>query len=623
MPQVLVNILPLLTTTKEDDDEDDWTRAMAAGACLELMARDIGDPIIQPVANFVESRIRDPQWQNREAAVMAFGSILDGPETTKLASLVTQAFGELISMLSNDESVKVRETVAWTFTKITETMMGVIPAEMYLSEIVNALVLALKNEGDTHSTRVQSHCCAALETLVSVYAKDEPTSSIPHPTNDMSPFYGPILQELMTLSQRTDNEGNIRTAAYQTICSFVAGSAEATIPIVNQVAEVMLKRQEELIAHVQETDRNNWTDIQINICVVLQTLIHRAPGSVNNPQVATRIITNLFEVLSICGENSSAFEDIFSTVGALAGAMESEFVQFMGAFTPFLYRALGTLVDWQVCQAGVFVTSDIVRALGERIIPYAQQIMEGLLTILKSPAIRRNVKPNAVSAVGDVALATGSSFPPYLQMTMEILSQAGTVEADDSDVAGQDFVWAMREALVDAFVGILNGLKSSRKSLDSCIAGEIVAERSGAAESTGAFQPYVNAIMGFLRQGWDDEDKTDQFCSSSLGLIGDFGDTYKAAVSNDLMQDWIQQAISYGRQRDASRSAKTNASYAQRVSSHFLVLSRHCAYSLRPYGIFRDNASSTSRNFVPKFTCTSPVFPFPARNEFALFSQAW
>lgn len=79
------------------------------------------------------------------------------------------------------------------------------------------------------------------------------------------------------------------------------------------------------------------------------------------------------------------------------------------------------------------------------------------------------------------------------------------------------------------------------------------------------FQRYVSGILGFLKTCLDDPERTDAFCTSSLGLIGDFGDTYKSAIKDDLMQQWIQTAISYGRQRGASKSAKNNAQYAQKV----------------------------------------------------------
>ena len=72
--------------------------------------------------------------------------------------------------------------------------------------------------------------------------------------------------------------------------------------------------------------------------------------------------------------------------------------------------------------------------------------------------------------------------------------------------------------------------------------------------------------MVFLAGCFRDEEKTDSFVTSLLGLIGDFGDTYKTQVRDDLMQEWIQDAIQYGRQRGASKSARNNSQYAQKVS---------------------------------------------------------
>ena len=40
--------------------------------------------------NFIAANIESKQWQNREAAVMAFGSILEGPSPDKLKPCIDQ-----------------------------------------------------------------------------------------------------------------------------------------------------------------------------------------------------------------------------------------------------------------------------------------------------------------------------------------------------------------------------------------------------------------------------------------------------------------------------------------------------------------------------------------------------
>lgn len=77
--------------------------------------------------------------------------------------------------------------------------------------------------------------------------------------------------------------------------------------------------------------------------------------------------------------------------------------------------------------------------------------------------------------------------------------------------------------------------------------------------------------MGFLQNCSADEERTDAFSTSLLGLIGDFADIYKRDVRNELLQEWVQQAIQYGRQRGSSKSARSNAGYAAKVSLRLLA----------------------------------------------------
>lgn len=459
--EVLPVLLELLSQQEEDEDEDEWTKSMAAASCIELLAKNVGDSIVQPVVPFVEAGIRQPDWRHREAAVMAFGSILDGPEPTTLAPLVTQAIGALIGMMSTDPSLQVRDTVAWTLSRIVEIMLDTINPNTHLDNLVQALVLGLQA-----SPRIVNSCCSALGSLVSQFAatgqySDEGMAE----QSRMSQYYQGVLQALVPISERPTNENNSRSAAYQTISVYVASATRDVEPIVQEIFITLLARQEALMSmHSQLVgidDRNNWNDMQINICAVLQSVIHRSPSMV--APHADRMMTNLLQLISSSGKHSGVLEDAFATVGALASALETGFQKYMEAFAPFLFSGLQSFEDWQVGQAAVYVVSDIARAVQGGIAQYSQQIMLHLIEILRTPVINRSVKPTAISAIGEIALAIGDAFVPFLPTTMEILSQAGSTAAQANDIAMIEFVWTMREAIVEAFIGIMNGLRSNRK----------------------------------------------------------------------------------------------------------------------------------------------------------------
>ncbi len=76
--------------------------------------------------------------------------------------------------------------------------------------------------------------------------------------------------------------------------------------------------------------------------------------------------------------------------------------------------------EWQVCQVTVGVLGDVCRAIEEQIAPYTENIMRILLRNLESNDVQRNIKPQILSAFGDMALAIGDRFevclPPCLHM---------------------------------------------------------------------------------------------------------------------------------------------------------------------------------------------------------------
>jgi len=56
--------------------------------------------------------------------------------------------------------------------------------------------------------------------------------------------------------------------------------------------------------------------------------------------------------------------------------------------------------------------------------------MEVLLNNLQSSVLHRNVKPPILSCFGDIALAIGGSFEPFLVTAISVLQQAGAMRAD-------------------------------------------------------------------------------------------------------------------------------------------------------------------------------------------------
>lgn len=76
---MLQNIIKV--TVDDDEEEDDETGVQqSAGVCLQRISLLIGSKVLPPVVEFVSTNILSQTWQHRYAAVIALGTVIEGPE---------------------------------------------------------------------------------------------------------------------------------------------------------------------------------------------------------------------------------------------------------------------------------------------------------------------------------------------------------------------------------------------------------------------------------------------------------------------------------------------------------------------------------------------------------------
>lgn len=195
LPEILPIILQLLTHQEEDAEEDEWNISMAAGTCLSLLARAVGDIIVPPVIPFIESNIKSQDWHQREAAVMAFGSILDGPDPAALETLVNQALPILLPMMQ-DENINVKDTTAWTLGCICDLMASSLKSDEQLHGLISVLVAGIDDK-----PRISANCSWSLMNLVDQlhgYAED----TVSPQTGPLSRYYQMIVACLMRATEK-------------------------------------------------------------------------------------------------------------------------------------------------------------------------------------------------------------------------------------------------------------------------------------------------------------------------------------------------------------------------------------------------------------------------------------
>jgi len=380
---------------KQDEDagDDEYNVSRAAYQALQLYSQCVQGDIIQPVLTFVEENIRSEDWHRRDAAVAAFGAIMDGPDVKVLEPLVKQALPVLVGMM-NDSSVMVKDSTAYALGRICDFCSEAIDPEVHLAPLISCLFNGLAS-----TPKIASSCCWALMNLADRFAGEGGAQ-----TNPLSKHFQDSVKSLLTVTERGDADNQLRTAAYEVLNAFVTNAANDSLPMVATLSDVIIQRLEQTVPMQQQVvsveDRITLEEMQTSLTSVLlvsgtvfssrlpqlyanpfQAIVQRLEAEIK-PQ-ADRIMHVLLQVLSTVPAKSSVPDTVFATVGAVASALEEEFIKYMDSFIPFLYNALGNQEEPGLCAMAIGLVSDIVRSLNEKAQPWCDPFMNYLLNNLR------------------------------------------------------------------------------------------------------------------------------------------------------------------------------------------------------------------------------------------------
>ena len=513
---ILPTLLTLLTRQNEDPEDDDWSVAMAAGSCLQLFAQNTGNYVVETTLQFVAANLANASsWRAREAAVMAFASILDGPDRALLKSLIGEAL-EPILILIKDDYLQVKETVAWCLGRIADLVVDAIDVNTQLPRLLEALVYGLQDH-----PKVSTNCCWTLMNLSEQLCVDASS----HDTCILSMYYEPIIPILIQLSNKLDNDFSSRASAYEALSTFVIYSANDTVPIIHKIASEVLGRLESTISMQHQIltseDRANLEELQVNILSLLTNIIRRLSDEVRD--ASDNLMAMFLKLLESQEPNALIEEDIFIAISACANATGQNFLKYMDAFLPYLTKALQN-TESPTCNTAVGMVADLAQSLGNSFLPYLEGLMSILGSNLNNAEVDRNLRPAILSCFGDIAAAIGKHFQRYTDFVMQICISASNMEPTDASIETIDYILNIQESILDCYVGVVGGLH----------------------DCPHVIYPYVASIFQFLQFVSIDVNMSnnDSVARSATGLLGDLAAMYPAGeFKQAYMQPWVTEFI--------------------------------------------------------------------------------
>lgn len=190
----------------------------------------------------------------------------------------------------------------------------------------------------------------------------------------------------------------------------------------------------------------------------------------------------------------------------------------------------------QLCMVSVGVVVDICAAIGGQIQPYCDQIVAALTDCLKDGSAHRDTKPVVFSCFGDVAMAIGANFEPYLPVASIFLMQASQAQIQPDDDELVDFINRLRLSVLDAYTGIIMGLADGN--------------------ALHLFIPNVSDILQFLQFLSTPESYRDDMClQKAVALVGDIAQQMGTdqRIRLQINQPFVAQLV-----QDAGSSSNEN-----------------------------------------------------------------
>lgn len=542
-------LIEKLTKQEEGDDEDDWNPSKSASVCLMLFATCCEDDIVPHVLPFIIANIKHTDWRFRDAALMVFSSILGGLDSNTLKPLVEEAMPTLIQLMY-DENVIVRDTTAWTFGRICEVIPQAVINEQFLQPLLESLIQNLKRE-----PRVASNVCWAFTGLSQAAYDTALTDEEDPETYCLSKYFDFIVDNLLEATDRPDGAtSNLRSAAYEALMEMIKNSPTDCYAVVQKTTIIILNRLNQILSYDasashNQLDRQKIQDIESSLCATLQSVLRKVKQE-DAPQISDAIMAALLTMFSSnSGKAGGVQEDALMAVSNLVDLLGENFIKYMEAFKPVLFEALRNYQDYQVCSIAIGLVGDIARCIKGAILPYCDDFMTMLMQNLSNPEIHRDVKPQVLSVFGDISLAIGAEFKKYLQPVLTVLKQIMEIQFDTSDFEMRDYMRTLRESVLEAYTGIVQGLKGTDKSPSPDI---------------GLIQNQVQYIVKYIVKAAQDPDLSESTMTSCAGLIGDLCLAFGSPLLPFIMEDNIVMPMLMEGKKSTMARTKSTCNWALR-----------------------------------------------------------
>ena len=530
-----------LTKQDPDADEDEWDVSHAAATCLSYMAECVRDKILPVVLPVFTTHANNEQWRVRDAATVAFGSIMQGPSTDALRPYLSDAsLLKLFMDHMHDANVVVRNSTAWTLGRVCQLHIGaVITDQARFDAVFGAFVQGLQDEA-----RVATSCAWGLKCMTEAI-EDLLGESGQQTPNPITPHFGNLVQALFASGEKPACPARQRKGTYQTLASLVHCSSPECVAQVSNVTVMCLDRLEAMLAATSIPDKKDADELESLISGLMTECVSKLAEQI--APIADRVCAaylNLYQK----GAGAAAQEEAVLGLGTFASALGNNSVmRFATSIVPVLDQCIKNPTELDVCKAAIGALGDLARATTDKVFSqFLGTVMLPLIAILKNPEIDRSLYSYVMSALGDIAQAVRDDFIAQIPQLITVAQQAMAckVNLDDPDQA--DFLYDLQESCFTFIAGVNSGLTSCNQA--------------------AAILPYAPGITQCINIAYNNHQRPESVSNAIVGAICDLVIAAGPRVKEVMIpgQPWAEfpTMVNTIMQNAENNATKTNCAFA-------------------------------------------------------------
>ncbi|KAJ5207786.1 hypothetical protein N7449_002165 [Penicillium cf. viridicatum] len=438
-----------------DDPSGNWTLRKCSAAALDVFSTVYHRPVFEILLPYLTETLRHEQWPNREAAVLTLGAVADGcmdAITPHLPELVPY----LISLLNDDQPV-VRQITCWCLARYSGWAAHLRdPAQK--AQFFEPMMEGILHRMLDNNKKVQE---AAASAFASLEEKSE---------DNLAPYCEPILRQFVAcFNKYKDRNMYILYDCVQTLAecvmselarphlieilmpaligryNYISDDSRELFPLLEclgyisaaygdafaQFAPPLFGRCMKIIygnlqasiqpthAAADEPDK----DFLVTSIDLLSAIIQAIDPQKSGELVSTSQ-PSFFELLRYCmdDENYEVRQSTYALLGDCAISIFPHLEPFLPNLAPVLIKQLDLdLIRDDDRHTGFSVLNNACWSCGEIAVhegaalsPFAEQLYQGLFTIITNEEIIDSVNENAAMALGRLGFCCADQIAPHL-----------------------------------------------------------------------------------------------------------------------------------------------------------------------------------------------------------------